>query len=168
MTWGILTVPPQRELKAAADLGRLGCETIVPVEWRPQRISRHARRKRWIKRPLLPRYVLVQLGSGVGWSEVIAEARGRPLLADGRPAGLTDAEVAPLRAADQSGPPSHTPEGHHAQGLRPGQRVRLVTGGAAGSEARVVAVDGDRALIAMDMLGAERVIQVAAMALEAA
>ena len=155
--WYVVYSQPRRESFAAQNLSRQGYENYCPTF---DGVVRHARTVRRVRRPLFPRYIFVALDlSKDHWRSILGTYGVTTMLLDGdrprqAPAGL----VAQLKRAELAGSILVEPDR-----LKVGDDVRFLTGPFAEVVGRLVGLsDGERVRVLLDVMGAERVIDVSA------
>src|SRR5262245_22437492 len=120
MYWACAQVEPRRERLASHCLGLTGYEIYQPL-LREQRRS-HGR-KIAVTLPLFPGYLFVRVVRG--WWDAAWAPGGDRLIMDGRvPARVPDAVIGEIRSRERGGF-VELPKPH---GLKPGMRVRVVSG----------------------------------------
>lgn len=164
----ILTVPPQRELKASEALRALGCDAWTPVEYRHRRANRHSGRKIASAYVILNRYVIVAAPS-LPWG-TLDNLRKRGLATgylgiDGAPAALPHAEAMRLRAIGDHIEPATI---RVNRGIKCGERCVIVDGPFAGKVVKVERIKKDAATALIHWLGRVHEVQLPLSILEAA
>ena len=116
MSTYLLRTKPQGERKAIDSLTRIGHPAWTPTEERVLRASRHAKRKRIVRYPLAPRYVVAEADNPHLLAHEIDEVSGVV-------GALRTPDVARLRAMD-----STRAETTIGKALAVGQHVRVRSG----------------------------------------
>ncbi len=164
----ILTVPPQRELKAAQALRDLGYDAWTPVEYRYRRVNRHSGRKVAAPYVILNRYVVIA-APDLPWT-ALSGLRERGLVhgylgINGAPAALPHAEAARLRTIGDHVKPTAV---RVNRGIRCGDTCMIVFGPHAGTMVKVERIKKGEARVLLEWLGATREVQLPLDRLEAA
>jgi transcription antitermination factor NusG len=70
--WYVIWTAQSSEMKVADTLQAMNYDVYLPVEirWSRHGVGKHRKPKRKIQRPLMDRYVLVQIDEEIGWGEV--------------------------------------------------------------------------------------------------
>jgi transcription antitermination factor NusG len=70
--WFVIWTAQSSEMKVADTLQAMNYDVYLPVEirWSRHGVGRHRKPKKKIARPLMDRYVLVQIDDEIGWGEV--------------------------------------------------------------------------------------------------
>lgn len=121
--WYVVNTRPHQEGRADLNLRRQGFEAWLP---RLKRTRRHARRWQTVLAPLFPGYLFVRLDPDAqAWHAIHGPFGVRWLIChDGRPAPVAGGFVDVLHeSVDGEGAVSPAPDG-----LRPGDRVRVLSG----------------------------------------
>jgi transcription termination/antitermination protein NusG len=169
-SWYVCTTMPQVELRAAASLRQLNrrghdLAVYVPCEftWRRSVRSNLRVQRREFQRPILRHYLFIRTRGSIKERDLFAL---REIDIDGRnahgilgatglgPLAMAEAGLAWLRQAgddERAGRTNRTP----ADGLRPGDRVRVGSGPFVGFPARFLALgpEGETALVEISLLG---------------
>ena len=158
--WYVVQSQPRKEFFASANLENQGFATFTP---RLRRTVRHARRLKTVLAALFPRYLFVSLDlRRDAWRSVNGTYGVSRLVTDGSmptpvPPGLVEALLA---ATDRNGMLAFSAP------LTPGQQVRLLDGPFAEQIGRLVSLDdAGRAMVLLEILGAERAVSVTSSAL---
>lgn len=155
MIWHALTVSPNREFAVAEKLHRLIVASRVPVEWRWRKTvakgQPHPQR-----RPVVPGYVFAGFLSPADWYQLrlIDGLRG-VVCVDGRPARLTNADIASIEALNQPEPIEPT-QGHS---WKRGDKVSVRLGTLAQLDATVERITGGDVVLIASLLGGEKEIR---------
>src|SRR5215472_2137307 len=159
MFWCCAQIEPFRERLALHCLGLNGFEVYCPRLREQVRI-----RNRKIVRtpPLFPGYTFVLIVSR--WWDARWSAGVRRLVMDGElPAKVPDAVIAEIRSRERNG----LVELVKPRGLRPGTRVRLVSGPFCDRIGLVAGLRGrERVLCLLNLLGAQQRVELAQSAIE--
>ena len=159
MFWCCAQIEPYRERLAMHCLGLNGFEVYCPRMREQVRI-----RGRKIVRtpPLFPGYTFVLIVSR--WWDARWSAGVRRLVMDGElPAKVPDAVIAEIRSRERNG----LVELVKPRGLRPGTRVRLVSGPFCDRIGLVAGLRGrERVLCLLNLLGAQQRVELAQSAIE--
>ena len=159
MFWCCAQIEPFRERLALHCLGLNGFEVYCPRLREQVRI-----RNRKIVRtpPLFPGYTFVLIVSR--WWDARWSAGVRRLVMDGElPAKVPDAVIAEIRSRERNG----LVELVKPRGLRPGTRVRLVSGPFCDRIGLVAGLRGrERVLCSLNLLGAQQRVELAQSAIE--
>lgn len=151
MSWHALMVQSGSELDVQQRLHRSGMDTLVPVEYRNVRVSRHS--KRLVSRPyaLLTGYVIADIPPA-HWHTVsrIPEVRG-VVYRDGEPATLTANELDQVKDIDAR--PSMIP--HTRKSFAPGELVEITRGAFSGIKFRFEDRHKSTAITTLPFLGGE-------------
>src|SRR5215831_415405 len=161
MYWCCAQVKPRRERLASYTLGLAGYEIYQPL-LREQRRSRSGR-KIVVTPSLFPGYTFVLVVSGwwnARWSPGVVR-----LIMDGLvPAHVPDAVIAEIRSRERNGL-VELPKLH---GLKPGMRVRVVSGPLSEQIGMLAALrPHERVLVLLQLLGGQQRVELARNAIEA-
>lgn len=137
----LLRTKPQGEAKAIAGITRSGHQAWTPTEERVLRASRHSKRKRVVRYPLAPRYVVTDATDPHGLIHAIDEVSGVVGL-------LKPRDVDRLQAME-----AREAETIISKTLKIGQPVEVVTGPLSGWRSIIDGIDGSTAKITVDLLG---------------
>lgn len=154
MLWHILTVPPQREFKAAEALASIAASVMLPVEYRwhdarKQGGPKKAKTEKVVKaHPLWPRYVFAGFTNFVPWHQLYnLHSGGSQLITgalyhNGMPYALSNVERLAVRSLCDIEAPRVPPDA--APRLAVGDKVRINGGPYAGRLAIVTKLKGNR------------------------
>ena len=151
MVWCVVNSLPHQEARAEANLVRQGYRAWLPTF---RRSRRHARRIETVLAPLFPGYLFVELEPTQQiWSPINGTTGVRRLLCENmRPARVPDSFMAGLQKMTNG-------EGIVAlagSSLRPGQKVRLVSGPFVDCIGTLLRLDAkDRVALLLSILGQE-------------
>lgn len=165
--WYVLSVPSQSEFKIEAELKKQGHDAMVPVEYKWRRRNAHSKHKKRKAYPVFPRYVFTGIRREPRWPDItsLQPAPVRPVSFDGKPAQLTEDEVARLITISSD----RLPQGFNLhKAIREGEIARITDGPFAGHSAHVHKIDGDHATVSLRMLGSDRSVPVPLAQMEAA
>ena len=162
MYWACAQVEPRRERLASHCLGLAGYEIYQPL-LREQRRRRHGSRKITVTPPLFPGYLFVWVVRGwwdARWSPGVVR-----LIMDGLlPARVPDAVIGEIRSRERGGFVELT----KPRGLRPGMRVRVVSGPLSEQIGMLAALrPHERVLVLLQLLGGQQRVELARNAIEA-
>lgn len=137
----LLRTKPQGEARAIAGITRAGMSAWTPVEERVLRAHRYSKKKRVVKYPLAPRYVVTDATNPHSLIHAIDEVSGVVGL-------LKPRDVERMRSM----------EGERAstvisKALAAGQAVEVIKGPLSGWRSKIDAIDGNTARITVDLLG---------------
>jgi len=161
MYWCCAQVEPRRERLASHCLGLAGYEIYQPL-LREQRRSRHGSRKIIVTPPLFPGYLFVWVVRGwwdARWSPGVVR-----LIMDGlTPAVVRDDIIAEIRSRERGG----FVELPKLRGLKPGMRVRVVSGPLSELIGMLAALrPHERVLVLLQLLGGQQRVELAKNAIE--
>src|SRR5215469_14185315 len=161
MYWCCAQVEPGRERLASYTLALAGYEIYQPL-LREQRRSRHGRRIT-VTPPLFPGYLFVWVVRGwwdARWSPGVVR-----LIMDGLvPAHVPDAVISEIRSRERNG----LVELLKPRGLKPGTRVRVVSGPLSEQIGMLAALrPHERVLVLLQLLGGQQRVELARNAIEA-
>ncbi|HEX2256961.1 MAG TPA: transcription termination/antitermination NusG family protein [Afifellaceae bacterium] len=146
--WYVVHTLPHREVVAASQLEAQGFRSFLPLRWKT---VRHARRFRTVKAPFFPRYLFVALDLGRDrWRAVNGTVGVSQMIMSGdypapAPRGLVE-DLAVLAAADGVL--------EFQKRLRPGDKVRLVSGPFADLVGQLQTIDENgRVKILLEVMG---------------
>jgi len=147
----LLRTRPQAEAKAVRDVCRCGHVAFVPVEERHVRVSRRAKRKRIVRYPLTPRYVVARVDNPYPLVHELDHVTGV----------VSTAGQRQLRGADLDA--LHRMDGKLAstnvhKALAVGQAVQVRDGAFRDRAATIELIDGASATVALEVF--ERVTRV--------
>lgn len=152
--WFVVYTQPHREARALVHLTHQGFRSFLP---RYTKTIRHARQFRVVTAPLFPRYLFVELNLDRDqWRSVNGTFGVSHMIMDGdRPKPILSNAVDDLMTfVDPTGVVSLVPT------LRPGERVRLVTGPLAGQIGELLTLDdGGRVKVLLDILGKQTTVR---------
>lgn len=137
----LLRTKPQSEARAIAGITRAGASAWTPVEERVLRAHRYSKKKRVVKYPLAPRYVVTDAPNPHQLIHAIDEVSGVVGL-------LKPRDVDRLHAME-----AREAETIISKALKIGQPVEVVTGPLSGWRSTIDAIDGSTARITVDLLG---------------
>lgn len=141
MSTYLLRTKPQGEAKAISGLTRCGHVAWTPTEERVLRASRHSKRKRVVRYPLAPRYVITDAADPHACIHDVEEVTGVV-------GALTSPDVARLRAMDGT-----KAETIISKALAVGQQIRVRSGAFIDHPGTIEEIDGDRAKINVYLFG---------------
>ena len=141
MSTYLLRTKPQGEAKAINGLTRCGHQAWTPTEERVLRASRHSKRKRIVRYPLAPRYVIAETADPHGLIHEVDEVTGVV-------GALRRPDVARLQAMD--GQKAETIIG---KTLAVGQQIKVRSGPFIDHAAIIDEIDGANAKINVYMFG---------------
>ena len=149
MSWYAVQTQPNRENLAVAHLERQGFDVWLP---RIERIIRHARQAKSVRRPLFPGYLFINLDLETArWRSINGTIGVKNIVSFGRAPSVVDNEfITALKA-------SETMDGFINTGndnLKPGQDVEMLSGPMAGQIGKLLSLDaGNRVTVLLQMLG---------------
>ena len=161
MYWACAQVEPRRERLASHCLGLAGYEIYQPL-LREQRRSSHGR-KITVTPPLFPGYLFVWVVRGwwdARWSPGVVR-----LIMDGLlPARVPDAVINEIRSRERGG----FVELSRPRGLRPGMRVRVISGPLSERIGMLAVLrPHERVIVLLNLLGGDQRVDLAQSAIEA-
>jgi transcription antitermination factor NusG len=148
LDWFALTVPPQREFAAVADLAGQSLTALAPVRQTWRRISRHVKRRELVSAPLLTGYVFLGVKGRLPWAKLrsIKTVRGVVKFNDA-PAKVDHRQLSTLvELAAQMSPPE---DDSKPPVFTKGEIVNIVNGLMTGTRAPIEAILGKRAVLAV-------------------
>ncbi|MDB2324466.1 transcriptional activator RfaH [Alphaproteobacteria bacterium] len=149
MDWYAVQTQPNRENLALEHLKRQGFSVWMPL---CERIIRHARKSKRVRRPLFPGYLFVNLDFETAqWRSINGTIGANRIVSFGqRPAPVATQFIDALQNIEAN-------EGLVAvngDDLLPGQDVEILSGTMAGTIAKLLSLEaGDRVTILLNMLG---------------
>lgn len=165
--WCVLVVAGGSEDRVAAALWAMGQQAFVPHEYRYERVARHCKRRRRVRRVIFSGYCFAVVAAEA-WDCVLGmRARvahgGRksqrlvrgPIGVDGRPSRVPAEVMANLIAGEGRDRP-YVVAGEARARLDAGDHARVQGGPFAGTDVDVEAVDGDRVTAMLRWLGSDR------------
>jgi transcription antitermination factor NusG len=153
--WHAVNVRPSCEQRSVNEFADNGIEAFAPTGVKVRRATRHAKRA-VVEYPLLSRYVFAR-GAGIAQrARAIKPVIDLVRWADGRPGRISAREISRMQAITRQ----------KRELFRPGDRVRVLAGALAGRSAVIKRIDGHRAQIRIEMLGAERIVPIPVTSLE--
>jgi len=160
MYWACAQLEPQRERLAVYCLGLAGYQIYRPL-LREQRRS-HGR-KILVTPPLFPGYLFLWVVRG-WWDARWSPGVIRLIMDSEQPAHVPDAIISEIRSRERNG----FVELLRPRGLRPGMRVRVVSGPLSEKIGMLAALrPHERVLVLLQLLGGERPVELARNAVEA-
>jgi transcription antitermination factor NusG len=156
--WFVVRTAPLGEFKAVEGLKLRGFDAFVPSEERYRRLSGRCKRKKVVRYPLTPRYVMAGFPSAVPpWQELdqIDAVQG-VVSFGGQPSRMRSDVVEAFR---NLGPNTGGVQIH--KGLRVGDMVEIMSGPFTGWRGPMDAVSKGTASIRLPMLGSDRVVDIA-------
>lgn len=149
MNWYVVQTQPNRENLALAHLVRQGFDVWLP---HIERITRHARRVKSIRRPLFPGYLFINLDlEKARWRAINGTVGVKKIVSCGCKPSVVDSEfITALKASESLN--GFVDTGHDY--LKPGQEVEILSGPMAGQVGKLLSLDaGDRVTVLLQMLG---------------
>ena len=149
MDWYAVQTQPNRENLAVEHLKRQGFSVWMPI---CERIIRHARKSKRVRRPLFPGYLFVNLDVETAqWRSINGTIGVNRIVSFGqRPAPVATQFIDALQNIEAN-------EGLVAvngDDLLPGQDVEILSGPMAGAIAKLLSLEaGDRVTVLLNMLG---------------
>ena len=149
MDWYAVQTQPNRENLAVEHLKRQGFSVWMPL---CERIIRHARKSKRVRRPLFPGYLFVNLDVGTAqWRSINGTIGVNRIVSFGqRPAPVATQFIDALQNIEAN-------EGLVAvngDDLLPGQDVEILSGPMAGTIAKLLSLEaGERVTVLLNMLG---------------
>ena len=149
MNWYVVQTQPNRENLAVVNLERQGFNVWLPCY---ERLVRHARKAKRVRRPLFPGYLFINFDPETArWRSVNGTLGVKNIVSFGRTPSAVDSEfVIALKAVENS-------DGYldaHREDLRPGQEVEILSGPMAGQIGKLLRLDaGNRVTVLLKMLG---------------
>lgn len=137
----LLRTKPQGEARAIAGITRSGHQAWTPTEERTLRAHRYSKKKRTVKYPLAPRYVVTDAANPHALIHAIDEVSGVVGL-------LKPRDVDRLHAME-----AREAETVISKALKIGQPVEVVSGPLSGWRSTLDGIDGSTARITVDLLG---------------
>jgi transcriptional antiterminator RfaH len=146
--WYVAETQPRAEAKALFHLQRQGFEAYLPQY---RKLRRHARRAEWVRAPLFPRYLFVQMDvARAAWRAIRSTVGVTRLVCRGEaPAPVPAGVVEDIRfREDGTGVVAMPPR------FRPGEAVQIVSGAFADRVGLFqCATDEARVILLLDLLG---------------
>ncbi len=149
MNWYAVQTKSKKENLAAEHLRRQGFKAWFPE---CERIVSHARRSSYVKRPLFPSYIFVQIDIEISrWRSINSTIGVSRIVSFGqKPAQVGDHFITALKAAEKENGLFET----YDDVLQPGQSVEILKGPMAGTVARLLRLEaGNRVTVLLKMLG---------------
>ena len=149
MNWYAVQTQPNRENLAASHLERQGFEVWLP---RIERIIRHARKTKRVRRPLFPGYLFINLNLETArWRAINGTVGVSHIVSFGRMPSVVDgAFMTALKATENM---NGILEVDHDD-LKLGQNVEILSGPMAGKIGKLLRLDpGNRVTVLLQMLG---------------
>ena len=149
MNWYAVQTQPNRENLAVEHLKRQGFSVWMPI---CERIIRHARKSKRVRRPLFPGYLFINLDVKTApWRSINGTIGVNRIVSFGQgPAPVGGQFIAALQHIEAN-------EGlvaANGEALLPGQDVEILSGPMAGTIAKLLSLEaGDRVTILLNMLG---------------
>lgn len=165
--WFVARVRPRRELDAIRDLGRCGVFAWTPMRGVWRRANRFCLRKRLVRFPAAPGYVVVGLDPAwLRWVAVLGCEEVAGLVGGDQPRRLSTAAVTAIAAMSDDAPAVERFMASRYE-FRVGKLVEVRDGPLSGLVGIVTGLDGAEARLLVTMFGAEREAVVASSALAA-
>ena len=148
MNWYAVQTQPNRENLALAHLERQGFDVWLP---HIERIIRHARKVKSVRRPLFPGYLFINLDlEKARWRALMARLL-KSIVSCGPKPSVVDSEfIIALKASESL---DGFVDASH-DNLKPGQEVEILSGPLAGQIGKLLSLDaGNRVTVLLQMLG---------------
>jgi len=149
MIWHVFRARPQKERDVRNEMFELGASALVPVEFKPTRISVAGGRRRTHRiAPIAPGYVFAGWSGIIPWSELhtISGYIG-PVSLGGTLAVLTQGQVDALQLLSSDAPSTVRP----LRSYKPGDRIPIKKGAMAEILALVTELDDKGAVVEFDL-----------------
>ena len=149
MNWYAVQTQPNRENLAVVHLERQGFVVWLP---RIERIIRHARQTKRVRRPLFPGYLFINLDLETArWLAINGTVGVSHIVSCGRTPSVVDREfITVLKASENSDGFVDTGNDN----LKPGHDVEILSGAMAGQIGKLLSLDaGSRVTVLLQMLG---------------
>ena len=149
MNWYAVQTQPNRENLAVLHLERQGFDVWLPC---CERIVRHARQIKRVRRPLFPGYLFINFDLETArWCSINGTIGVKSIVSFGRTPSVVDNEfITALKASESSDGFIDT----GTDNLRPGQGVEILSGPMAGQIGKLLSLDaGNRVTVLLQMLG---------------
>jgi transcription antitermination factor NusG len=164
MPWFVIRTHSRRELKVHGELQEIGFNSMVPLQHRIVRPSRHSKRRELRSQPLMFGYLFLEADE-LPWQEIKDVSGIHGFIArDGDPYALRPADIERLLALSSVMAQDDDPD----RPLRPGDNARVINGPYAGKVIRVIDIVGPSAKWVTELLGSKRTISIRLTNLERA
>ena len=149
MNWYAVQTQPNRENLAVSHLERQGFDVWLP---RIERIIRHARQTKRVRRPLFPGYLFINLDLKTArWRAINGTVGVSHIVSFGQmPSAVDSAFMAALKATENMNGLVE----NKSDSLKLGQEVEILSGPMAGKIGKLLRLDpGNRVTVLLQMLG---------------
>ena len=156
--WILARVKTHDEVRCRIRIEDLGYRTLLPTYTRK---IRHARKEEWVTRALFPSYLFVNVYDDQALRPILMSPGVIEILssADGVPRYVPSAVILDMQDRIAAGPLVVNEEKRRPV-FTPGQRVPIYTGAFQGHEGLYVGDAKDRIQLLLEILGAQRIIEV--------
>jgi len=149
MNWYAVQTQPNRENLAVAHLERQGFDVWLPC---CERIVKHARQIKRVRRPLFPGYLFINFDlEAARWRTINGTIGVKNIVSFGRTPSVVDSEfITALKASESLDGFVDTGNDN----LKPDQDVEILSGPMAGQIGKLLSLDaGNRVTVLLQMLG---------------
>jgi transcription antitermination factor NusG len=161
-SWYVLRTQSKRELAAHEMLRDRGITSMVPMEHRLVRPSRHSKRRELRSRPLMFGYLFLRAEAELPWQEIrdVPDIRGF-IAQDGEPYALPPSDVERLLSLSSVSAADNDPD----KPIRPGDEAVIISGPFAGRTIKVDDIVGQRVRMLMEIFGSTKIVELPVAAL---